>query len=217
MDPRRLHGVLVSHAHPDHYTDAEVLVEAMTAGALKRQGVLAGSKNVLAGEDIAISKYHQRLPREVVEASAGTQFKVGRLEVTGCEARHVDANCVGFRFKTDFGDLAYTSDTGYFDEIGGWYEGVRVLILCVLRPSGEPWQGHLSTSEAVRIVDKVKPELVILTHFGMKMIRRGPAEEARRTENTTGVETIAAWDGMEVSATTTGFRFGTATEGRGAC
>ncbi|MCW3981634.1 MAG: MBL fold metallo-hydrolase [Candidatus Bathyarchaeota archaeon] len=214
LDPRRLDGVLVSHAHPDHYTDAEILVEAMTGGALKRRGVLAASKSVLGGENVAISKYHQSLPSDVVEVFAGTQFKVSRVKVTGCEARHLDVTGVGFRFETEFGDLAYTSDTGFFDEIGGWYQGVRVLILCVLRPGGERWRGHLSTSEAVKVVKRVRPEFVILTHFGMKMIQRGPAEEARRTKNLTGVETVAAWDGMVVSVMESGIRLGKAVEGK---
>jgi len=30
IDPARTDGVLVSHCHPDHYADAEVLIEGMT-------------------------------------------------------------------------------------------------------------------------------------------------------------------------------------------
>ena len=30
FDPRNLDGVFVSHAHTDHYNDAEILIEAMT-------------------------------------------------------------------------------------------------------------------------------------------------------------------------------------------
>jgi phosphoribosyl 1,2-cyclic phosphodiesterase len=208
LDPRRLDGVLVSHAHPDHYTDAEILIEAMTAGALKRRGLFAASKSVLESDGAAVSKYHQCLPSKVVGVSAGTQFKVGRLRVTGCEAKHLDATAAGFMFETNFGHVAYTSDTEFFDEMGSCYQGARVLILCVLRPGGESWKGHLSTNSAAKVVEKVRPELAILTHFGMKMIRRGPAEEALIVKHLTGIDTLAAWDGMEVSMTETGIRCG---------
>ena len=32
LDPQKLDAIFVSHCHPDHYTDAEVLIEAMTRG-----------------------------------------------------------------------------------------------------------------------------------------------------------------------------------------
>lgn len=201
LDPRKINGVLVSHAHPDHYTDAEVLVEAMTKGTVRRRGVLAAARSVLRGgetAEVAVSKYHQGLPGRVVEVVAGTKFEVGGVGVVGAEARHSDVDAVGFRFETDVGGLGYTSDTEFFEGIERYYKGVRVLILCVLRPGGEAWQGHMTTDDAVKIVDAVRPGFVVLTHFGMKMIFRGPSGEARRVEKETGVETVAARDGMEL-------------------
>ncbi|MFZ0966093.1 MAG: MBL fold metallo-hydrolase, partial [Candidatus Bathyarchaeia archaeon] len=61
LDPQKLNAVIVSHCHPDHYTDAEVLIEAMTRGMTRKRGVLVASKSVLSGTDIceaSISKYH---------------------------------------------------------------------------------------------------------------------------------------------------------------
>ncbi len=40
LDPMRTDGILVSHCHPDHYTDAEVLLEAMTNGTQTQRGFL---------------------------------------------------------------------------------------------------------------------------------------------------------------------------------
>jgi len=96
------------------------------------------------------------------------------------------------------GSIGYTSDTEFFEGIERYYKGVRILILCVLRPSEEPWQGHMTTDDAMKIVSAVKPEFVVLTHFGMKMIFRGPVGEAKRVVKGTGVETVAARDGMEL-------------------
>lgn len=201
LDPQKIGGILVSHAHPDHYNDAEVLVEAMTRGTVRRRGVLAAARSVLRGgetAEVAISKYHQSLPGRVVEVVAGEDFEVGGVRVVGAEARHSDVDAVGFRFETDVGSIGYTSDTEFFEGIERYYKGVRILILCVLRPSEEPWQGHMTTDDAMKIVNAVKPEFVVLTHFGMKMIFRGPVGEAKRVVKGTGVETVAARDGMEL-------------------
>jgi len=65
LDPQKVNAILVSHCHPDHYTDAEVLIEAMTRGMTHKQGVLAAAKSVLKGNSIcesSISKYHQQMP-----------------------------------------------------------------------------------------------------------------------------------------------------------
>lgn len=201
LNPRKIDGILVSHAHPDHYTDAEVMVEAMTRGTVKGRGVLAAAKSVLKGgetAEMAISKYHQGLPRRVVEVSEGTKFEIGSMKVVGCEVIHSDVDAVGFRFETEVGSIGYTSDTEFFEGIERYYRNVRVLILCVLRPSGEPWQGHMTTDDAIKIVDVVRPSFVVLTHFGMKMIFRGPTKEAGKMRRETGVDVVAARDGMEL-------------------
>lgn len=54
----------------------------------------------------------------------------------------------------------------------------------------------MSTDDAVRIVDEVRPELAIMTHLGMSMLREGPEKEAKLIQGKTGVSTVAAVDGM---------------------
>ena len=202
LSPEKINALLVSHCHPDHYTDAEVFIEAMTRGMTRKRGLLAASHSVLYGNEVcgpSISKYHQQMPEKVIEAKPGVKFQVGNLNVAVTEARHSDPDTVGFRFETeDVGDIAYTSDTEYFEGIGKYYKGVRLLILCVMRPAGKPWKGHMTTEDAIKIIEEAKPENAIITHFGMQMIFRGPRNEARLIENKTGVPTIAANDGMHI-------------------
>jgi len=203
LDPQKINAVFVSHCHPDHYTDAEVLVEAMTHGMTRKHGVLAAAKSVLNGSatcEPSISKYHQQMPERRIEATPGMRFQVNDLGVSVTEARHTDPDAVGFRFGThDFGDFAYTSDSEYFAEISNNYRGVRLLFLCVMRPSGKPWKGHMTTDDAVSIIEQVRPEQAILTHLGLQMIFHGPAKEAKLIEDKTGVQTAAATDGMVIN------------------
>jgi len=203
LNPQKLNAVFVSHCHPDHYTDAEILIEAMTQGTTRKRGVLVAARSILHGNekgfDAVISKYHQQMPERLVEAVPNTKLEVGNVNVLVTKARHTDPDTVGFRFGTlEFGDFAYTSDTEYFEGISKYYEGVRLLILCVMRPSGKPWKGHMTTNDAIKIIEEASPEHVVLTHFGMQMIFKGPAKEAKLIQEETGIPTIAAKDGMRI-------------------
>ncbi len=200
LSPRRVRLVLITHAHPDHYTDAEVMIEAMTRGATKKRGTLIAPRGVLQGNEVceaAISRYHQSLPAKVVQAEPGSSINVENVvTVTATKALHSDPDTIGYKLKFDYGEIGYTSDTQYFEGLGRQYEGVRVLILCTLRPRGAPWKYHMSTDDAIKIVQEAKPELAILTHFGGKMLAASPFKEARIVELETGVKAVASTDGM---------------------
>jgi len=203
LNPQKVKAVLVSHCHPDHYTDAEIFVEAMTHGMTRRRGVLAAPRSVLFGNEVCgpvISKYHQQTPEKVIETRPGITFTVDDIKILATEAHHSDPDAVGYRLETpDVGAIGYTSDTEYFEGVGKAYERVKLLLLCVMRPSGEPWKGHMTTEDAVKIVEEAGPEMVVTTHFGMKMIFRGPTREAKIIEEKTGVPTLAASDGMRIN------------------
>jgi phosphoribosyl 1,2-cyclic phosphodiesterase len=202
LNPQKITAVLVSHRHPDHYTNAEILIEAMTRGMLKKRGTVAAPHSVLFGNEEtgpAISRYHQKMPEKVIEVKPGVVFHVGDKRIVATEAKHTDIDAVGFRFETpEVGDIGYTSDTEYFEGVGKAYEGVRLLILCVMRPSGNPWMGHMTPEDAIKIVEKVKPEMAVATHFGMKMIFSGPNRQVKLIQEKTGVPTLAASDGMRL-------------------
>jgi len=68
-----------------------------------------------------------------------------------------------------------------------------------MRPSGKPWKGHMTTDDAIRIIEATRPEKAVLTHLGMQMIFKGPTAEAKTIEERTSVPTIAATDGMQLS------------------
>jgi len=201
LNPQKLNAVLVSHSHPDHYTDAEVMIEAMTRGMTRKHGVLAAARSVLRGNSVveaSISKYHQQMVEQKIEALPKAKFNIADVSVSATEARHTDPDAVGFRFTTEFGDFAYTTDTEYFEDIARYYQGLRLLILCEMRPSGKPWKGHMTTDDAVKIIERTRPQQTILTHLGMSMIFQGPAREAKLIEEKTNVPTVAAVDDMSV-------------------
>ncbi len=201
LDPTATDAILVSHCHPDHYTDAEILIEAMTKGSRIKQGLVLASKSVIEGEGDfgpAISRYHRAIAANVVVAKPGVETKIGAFEVESKPVLHSDPSSVGFMIRTREGAIAYVSDTSYSDEMASHYEGARVLVLPVTRPRNARIKFHLSTDDAVKFVSRAKPELAVLNHFGIRIVEEGVEKEAEYVESSTGVRTIAASDGLAV-------------------
>lgn len=198
VNPLKLHGILVSHSHTDHYSDAEVLIEAMTRGMTRKKGLVIGSQSVIKGYQRwgpCISEYH--LSKSQVEAmEAGDKLRVGDIQITATPTRHGDPKNIGFRLEWDGFTLSYTSDTAYFPELHQYHQKADVLIASVIRPGNEKIRGHLCADEFQELLEETSPKLAIMTHLGMKFITDHPREEAAKITEETGVETIAAQDGM---------------------
>jgi phosphoribosyl 1,2-cyclic phosphodiesterase len=196
----KLTGVLVSHAHPDHYNDAEIIVEAMTLGSKNKKGVLIGNENTINGGETyrkVISPYYLKFLEKCEILEPGKSTNVGKIKVTATPTKHYEEKAIGFVFEGSK-KLGYTSDGEYFNGQENHFKGCNYLILNVLRPRGDSWPYHMNTNHACELVDKVKPDLAIINHFGMRMLKAIPDKEAKWIEQQTGVHTIAAMDGLKL-------------------
>lgn len=200
LSPLKLNGVLVSHSHTDHYTDAEVLIEAMTRGMTRKKGFLVGSKSVVEGYERwgpCISKYHRSIPKVNV-LEVGDSIKIDKLKITATKTKHGDPKGVGYKLNVDDFIISYTSDTGYLPELAREHEDADVLIASVIRPGDDRLHGHLCTDDFQKLVEEISPKLAIMTHLGMKLITNNPDQEAERVSLNTGKQIIAARDGMKI-------------------
>lgn len=202
LDPRLTDVVMVSHGHPDHYGDADVLVEAMTEGGTRHRGILIGSTSVtegMTGYWPILSRYHLSKPAQVKTARVGDKYFLDSgLNIEVLPARHTDESTVGFRFNTLHGAISYVSDTEYSEEIARKHRDARLLILPATRPLDGRIVGHMSTEDVAEFVRIARPELTVMTHFGLKVLRSGPEAQARWVREKTGVQVVAAEDGMQV-------------------
>ncbi len=199
LDPMKVEVLMISHAHPDHYGDAEIFIEAFTNGMTKKNGFLIAPQSVISGvggHESCISTYHKNMVKKIYEVKYGEKINFDKIQIEICKSKHTDPDAVGFRLKFHKVDLAYISDTEYFRGIEDQYEDVRVLIISVLRPKGMTIRGHLCSDDAIKILSKIRPELSIITSFGMKMIFANPNREAEYIEEKSNVKTMAAYDGM---------------------
>lgn len=201
LNPLKLDAVLVSHSHTDHYSDAEVLIEAMTRGMTRRKGSLMGSKSVIEGYKQfgpCISKYHLSKP-DVSVLNPDKTAKLDNIKIKGTKTVHGDPTAVGFNLKTKDFSISYTSDTEYFEGLYKYHEGADVLVASVIRPKNERIRGHMCTEDFITLVNEVSPKFAIMTHLGMKMLMNDAKGEANIVKEKTGVNTVAAFDGMKIN------------------
>lgn len=198
FDPRNLSGIFVSHAHTDHYNDAEILIEAMTKGMTRDTGTIFGSTSVLEGYDQwgpCISSYHQSKSNTIVLKPDKVET-VNGFRVKGTKTIHGDPAGVGFQIDYNGFKLSYTSDTDYFDELPEYHTGADILISSVLRPGNRSIHGHMCSRNFIDLINEVNPKVAVMTHLGLKMISSNPVTEAKKIAKETGVKVIAAYDGL---------------------
>lgn len=201
-DLGKTESVIISHAHPDHYSDAASVIEGMTRGGWTKRGSLYGSPTVIEGINglgPCLSPYHLNLPQKTESFRPGEILNIDGMETKICRARHSDPYNVGFRFSTSGGIVSYVSDTEYDPDIGRQYCGSRVLILPVTTPHNNRIKYHMCTDDALDMIDLVKPELCIFIHMGIVMLREDPDKQAKMCEDATGIRTIAGEDLMTLT------------------
>ena len=198
LDPMKTDALFISHRHPDHCSDAEIMIVAMTAGKKELAGSIFGSQSALdgvKGESPSISEYLQGKLLHRQAMFSGDAVSTGRCTITAKPAYHSDPSTVGFTLTDGIFTLGYLPDTEYHSSLCAEYSGCDVLVLSLTRPKGDRISYHLCTQDAKKLILGAKPKRAILTHFGERMIRWGPQKEAAYLHEETGINVIAAKDG----------------------
>jgi len=196
-------AVLVSHAHINHCNDVNAVISAMTHAGLDKTGVLVGNKTVINGEGEIkpyVTDFYKNCVERYIALDQGAKIGINEVDIKTLYTRHgTDINTIGFKFFTPEFTLSYTSDTEYSTALVDAHKNSDILILNVVNPSGIKQEGLMNTDDAINLISKVKPNLAIITHFGIKMLSVNPMTEARNITKQTKVQTIAAKDGLVVN------------------
>ncbi|HLC97741.1 MAG TPA: MBL fold metallo-hydrolase [Candidatus Nanoarchaeia archaeon] len=195
-------ALLVSHSHLNHCNDLNLMIEAMTHEGIERRGLLLASKSVVQPQDEAhpiLTKHHQQLLEKIIPFEKDRKIGIELIEINALPVDHTDATAIGFKIFCPKFTLSYPGDTAITPELLESLVGSDVLVLNVPYPGKQAQGKNLDTQAAVQIVSHVKPKLVILTHFGMEMLKADPFLEARDVQRITGVQTIAAKDGLAIA------------------
>ncbi len=197
LDPTKLDAVLLSHRHLDHSADINSIIESITEGGLKPRGKLFTPEDALEGGDPVVLRYLRNFLEEIVILKEGLTYSLPGL-VFSTPIRHQHrGETYGFLFKTEKLKIAYIADTQYFEGLAEAYPA-DVAIFNVIRLDPGPLD-HLTVVDVKLLIKKIKPKLAVLSHFGMSIIKAKPWEVAAQVEQETGIQTIAARDGMKLS------------------
>ena len=188
---RHLDAILITHAHRDHvagiddirpfnyYQKAPIDIYARDNAivAIRRDYSYIFEKHIYPG-----------LPEaNLVEVSGKASFDVDNINIMPIEVMHKDLPILGYRI----GDLTYITDANYIsDQELEKLKDTKVLVINALRI--ETHFSHFSLSEALQIVERIKPERAYLTHMSHEM---GFYNEVSRS---LPQNVFLAYDGLEI-------------------
>jgi ribonuclease BN (tRNA processing enzyme) len=194
-------ALLVSHAHLNHSNDVNAVIDAMTYSGLDKNGVLVANKTVVNGDEnykAPLIPYYKDFLERFIVLEAGQRVGINEVEILALKTKHSE-QAVGFKFFTPYFTLSYSSDTKYFPALAEEYKNSNILILNVPHLKKEDAKDNLCIEDAIKIIKEVNPRLAVIQHFGIEMVKADPLYQIREIQKATGVQTIAAKDGMVVN------------------
>jgi ribonuclease BN (tRNA processing enzyme) len=196
LNPQKLDAIILSHRHIDHSNDINIMIEAMTNGGHIKRGFVYTPSDAL-NKDPVILHHFRNYVENIIALNEGGSYEIGTI-VLSTPIQHVhDVETYGMIFKGSTCSISFISDTKYFDGLETFYKA-DVLVLNVVLFLSRDYINHLSINNAEHIIRTIKPKLSILTHFGLTMIKSKPWEIAADLTDKTGVQVIAASDGLVV-------------------
>ena len=194
LDPTKLDGILLTHRHLDHSNDINVMIEAMTEGGFKKRGTVFLPADAIE-EDPLILKHLRPVIGDIRILEEQKEYGVGeiRFRVPARQKHPVSTYGLLFDFKPS---VSLIADTKYYEGIEELYRA-DVVIINVVFYEDRPGIEHLSLGDARKIIQDMKPQTAILTHFGMTMLTHKPHILAEDLSDELNTRVLAAYDGMK--------------------
>ena len=187
MDPTALDGVLLSHLHYDHMSDALVLQYQLQA---------AGKRLPLFVPPEDASPQRALLSAAFDVASYPRQMGLGALTITSFPVRH-PVPCRALRITEGEKTFVYTGDTNDCPGLSDFCRGADVLLADAAFLTDE-WRDtlpHMSAAGAARLAQNAGVKRLYLTHLPL---RHAPQTlEAQAREIFPGAQAVAP--GMVIS------------------
>jgi len=202
VNVRGTNGIFVTHRHLHHCNDLNVLIDAMTVHGVDKQGVLVGEQSVVQGTEelpAILQPRTKNFLEKTLVLNPRQRIGINAIEIVALTTQHGDTPSIGFTFHTPYFSLGYTGDTSLTDDLIKDLKGIHILIMNVPGVNKQAAQDNLSIEDAIDLITAVEPRLAILTHFGNSVLDADPLHQVREIHKATGVQTIAARDGMVIN------------------
>ena len=194
---------MLTHRHLDHSTDLNVAAEAMTGGGFEKQGLVILPDDSAGGPNPVLLKYIVQKVGGVVIAEDGKRIGLG-MGVSAEPVIHIHhgVDCFGYIFrKKGLRTWGVISDTRPLDHLAERYSECSLVTLNVTFPNKKPRLDHMSAEDAGELLQKLHPEVALITHMGVIMIEAGPEKYAKMI-STEKTRVIAGRDGMVIDLDT---------------
>ena len=189
---RRIDAILLTHSHRDHIAGLD---EVRTYNYFQKGPIpLYGSEQTLEGVKrfipYAFGKDRYPGAPEFTMHKVGTRaFHLFDLNIIPIKIQHYQMDVTGYRI----GDFTYITDAKSIEAASvDKIRGTKTLVINALRK--EPHLTHFSLSDALQLIDEIKPERAYLVHTGHAL---GYAQT--QAELPKGVQ--MAYDGLSIDLT----------------
>lgn len=199
IDISEIHGVAITHEHPDHFVDLYPAFYALFYGELGKPGlpvfVPLDFEQKLADVVSVESQVGMRTAFDFRAVPPGDGFELGPFRVKTEPMEHLGLPALGYRFEADGKVLAYTGDTGPAPDVVTLARGSDLFL------TEATWQDrddllpfHLSARQAAEHAREAGVGRLILTHIWPTLdheVSRAQAAEEFRGSLDVAIEGMA--------------------------
>jgi ribonuclease BN (tRNA processing enzyme) len=196
-DYRDLDGVLLSHRHPDHTTDALQAFHSRQYGGPQPLDPIPLWAPSEAIDHIRSFSPESAKAFDFHAITAESALEIGRARFTFVRMAHPPVT-LGVRIEHEQSSFAYSSDSGEdadFKSLAGEAE----IFVCeaTLQDQDERWEGHMRASQAAAVAGEAGAALLVLTHLPPGRDHHVSLAEARAASD---VQAMLAFDGLRLEA-----------------
>jgi len=194
----KLGGLIVTHSHPDHYCDAESIIELVSV-IHENSCKLLAPESVLNGYgdmEKSVSNYHQEMCTAKVNLTDKPYAEIGEFKIETQEMFHNDPKTRGLKISDEVKTFGFWTDSNYSDELIKFYQGCDALIINCNRPREGNIRGHTSLTDVPKILEELDVKAVIITHFSDKFLESDMEEEKAWLDDQVDAKVIFSEDGM---------------------
>lgn len=190
----------MSHRHLDHVADIASVVESATESNTKKLDFLLAPQDAIDGEDPVVLKYTKNGFREIWQTELKKEYIYKDIKIKAViEHIHKGAKTFSLEFSNSQKRFIFVPCGRFYEDMLYAYEknpDIMVFNTTFLRPNMNYY--HLSAVDVEKIIENIKPKKAVITHYSLIMLRENPDKVANLLSDRTGIEVIAAKDGLKV-------------------
>ncbi len=177
VDRNEIDAIVVSHFHGDHFGGIPILLlaalyEDERTQPLRIAGPVGIERHVRKLADAMGYSMEDRqwsFDIQFHEFRAGQQLEVGPVRVDAFQTLHQPHTCPhGLVIDTGAHTIAYSGDTGWFDDLPNHVAGCD-LFICECTYLHSSFDYHINHEELVSHRDEFEVDRMLLTHLGAEM------------------------------------------------